>query len=552
MKSDTAKHALSLAIDALDSELDSSITKINDKHQELKKLHIHLIDRQEDLAHRHGGADIKLSDIIRLNVRGTEMFARRDTLTVVKSSRLEALFSGRWENQLLRDDQGRVFMDVDPKSFKKILEYLYMMKISEDNDAPPMSEVDVSMKDMFDSYLDFFKLRSEEKHISKASLLNQTSVVSTTTGQEEMLVKMKQELDTIEKALENEESFVAFFTKDHNDGDTATDESFSGDISFSTSHKSDNLCSKPDSMTPARNGIINLYLNGDIVACRVCTLCGDMTSKLAQDLSDKSWVREHTIVTEDGKACILVEYPGAEFKALVDYIHLKSITPGGTTEGAKKAQLSMVSKYMPRLIKYLYGSDSEIVQLICGTIESTIITSMEDKEKIKEWLSSAGNTEQPKLLYRASRDGWTAADFHAICDGKGATIVVAKSSDGYIFGGYTDIAWGIISDYKASSVSFLYSLKDHAGIGPVKMPIMSDMTESAVYHYLDYGPMFGSNDLHIATNANERTSSQSYIGNMSSQIYIGNTYELPVNCSDSHFLTGSRHFTVSEYEVFLV
>ena len=157
MKSTTTQRAFSLAIDALDSELDSSITKINDKHQALKKQHQHLIDRQEALAHKHGGADIQLSDIIRLNVRGTEFFARRDTLTVVKSSRLEALFSGRWENQLLRDDQGRVFMDVDPKSFKKILEYLYMVKISEDGDAPPiMSKVDESMKDMFDSYLDFF------------------------------------------------------------------------------------------------------------------------------------------------------------------------------------------------------------------------------------------------------------------------------------------------------------------------------------------------------------------------------------------------------------
>ena len=65
------------------------------------------------------------------NVRGTELFARRDTLTVVKGSRLEALFSGRWKNQLLRDESGRVFMDVDPSMFKKILEYLYMVKISE-------------------------------------------------------------------------------------------------------------------------------------------------------------------------------------------------------------------------------------------------------------------------------------------------------------------------------------------------------------------------------------------------------------------------------------
>jgi len=59
-----------------------------------------------------------------------------------------------------------------------------------------------------------------------------------------------------------------------------------------------------------------------------------MTSKLAQGLSDKSWVREHILLTEDGKVCILVEYPGAEVQALVNHIHLQSITPGGTTEGA--------------------------------------------------------------------------------------------------------------------------------------------------------------------------------------------------------------------------
>jgi hypothetical protein len=532
-----------LAIDALDNELDSSINKINNTHQALKKQHQHLIDRQEDLAHKHGGTDVKLSDIIRLNVRGTEMFARRDTLTVVKSSRLEALFSGRWENQLLRDDQGRVFMDVDPNSFKKILEYLYMVKISEDGDTPPMPDVDVSKKDMLDSYLDFFKLRSEEKITSKASLPNQTPVVSTTTSQEEMLAKMKQELDTIEKALENEESFVAFFTKDHNDGDSATDESVSSEISFSTSHKSDNLCSKPESMTPASNGIITLYLNGDIVAYRVNTLCGDMTSKLAQHLSDRSWVREHTIVTEDGKVCILLEYPGAEVKALVDHIHLKSIALGGATEGSKNVRVPMVSEYMPRLIKYLYGGDSESIQLISGTIESTIITSMDDEEKIKEWLASAGKTEQPKLLYRASRDGWAATDFHRMCDGKGATILVVKSSDGYIFGGYADVVWGTDGFNKTSyvHVSFLYSLKDHAGVGPVKMPSRMAYT---VYHNSNNGPTFGGScEFQILSNANESTSSQSA---------IGNTYELPANCSDKNFLTGSRHFRVSEYEVFLV
>ena len=91
-------------------------------------------------------------------MRNIELFACRDTtLTVVKGSQLEALFSGRWENQLLRDESGRVFMDVDPAMFKKILEYLYMVKILDD--LPPSPEVVDKDEEAVEMYVDFFKLR---------------------------------------------------------------------------------------------------------------------------------------------------------------------------------------------------------------------------------------------------------------------------------------------------------------------------------------------------------------------------------------------------------
>ena len=44
------------------------------------------------------------------------------------------------------------------------------------------------------------------------------------------------------------------------------------------------------------------------------------------------------------------------------------------------------------------------------------------------------------LLYRASRDGWVASKFHAICDHRGPTVTVVRSGD-YIFGGYTEESW---------------------------------------------------------------------------------------------------------------
>ncbi len=53
---------------------------------------------------------------------------------------------------------------------------------------------------------------------------------------------------------------------------------------------------------------------------------------------------------------------------------------------------------------------------------------------------------------------------------------------------------------------------------------------------------YGAN-LHVSSNANT---------NHSSYCDVGATYQLPSNTNDPHFLTGSNHFTVSEYQVFLV
>src|SRR6185369_4522436 len=46
------------------------------------------------------------------------------------------------------------------------------------------------------------------------------------------------------------------------------------------------------------------------------------------------------------------------------------------------------------------------------------------------------------LLYRASRDGDTAASFHEKCDNKGATVVVASIRNSEkIVGGYNPLDW---------------------------------------------------------------------------------------------------------------
>ena len=75
---------------------------------------------------------------------------------------------------------------------------------------------------------------------------------------------------------------------------------------------------------------------------------------------------------------------------------------------------------------------------------SNIIDNEEYDKALQKW---AGNYNW-KLIYRASEHGYTAKSFHECCDDvKGPTLVVIKSSGGWIFGGYTTQSWSIWSIY---------------------------------------------------------------------------------------------------------
>jgi len=83
------------------------------------------------------------------------------------------------------------------------------------------------------------------------------------------------------------------------------------------------------------------------------------------------------------------------------------------------------------------------------------------------------------------------------------------------------------------------------GLGPTKMPLKTQKKEWAISGDLGWGPLFGGgflggHDLIISNYANVNTLSYSC---------LGHTYERPPEQPDT-FFTGSRYFTVEDYEVF--
>ena len=67
-----------------------------------------------------------------------------------------------------------------------------------------------------------------------------------------------------------------------------------------------------------------------------------------------------------------------------------------------------------------------------------VLENSEYDNYLSEWL---GNDYKWKLLYRASEHGYSGESFHEYCDDEGPTLIIIKSSEGWIFGGYTTQSW---------------------------------------------------------------------------------------------------------------
>ena len=69
------------------------------------------------------------ADIITLNVGGKIISIERDTLCQIEGSLLASMFSGRCEKSLKRDENNRVFLEIDPDCFKIVVKWLRLLRI---------------------------------------------------------------------------------------------------------------------------------------------------------------------------------------------------------------------------------------------------------------------------------------------------------------------------------------------------------------------------------------------------------------------------------------
>jgi hypothetical protein len=187
-------------------------------------------------------------------------------------------------------------------------------------------------------------------------------------------------------------------------------------------------------------------------------------------------------------------------------------------------------------------------ELFKTQIKSTVFRLPLNSQIISDFPSPFGQFWEKRsvLLWRGSRDGFDARDFHSRCDGHANTITHILDTNGNIFGGFTPVEWESCSGkYKCDNTltSFLFTLKNPHNTPAMTFALEPERKEYAIDTDSSYCPIFGSGrDLLVSSQCNTNTSSRTSS--------FGSTYTNNSGVANDKLFTGSSHFKVKEIEVF--
>jgi hypothetical protein len=168
-----------------------------------------------------------------------------------------------------------------------------------------------------------------------------------------------------------------------------------------------------------------------------------------------------------------------------------------------------------------------------------------------------------EILWRGSRDGFKAKEFHGRCDGHANTLTVILDTKGNIFGGFTPVEWESGDKYKAddSLESFLFTLKNPHNISGRRFALTAKEKQQAIFCDSRRGPCFGilaheekdfqcRRDSRQDPHFGDMTVSDNCHTNTHRSSSIGTCYTNDTGMAGDIICAGSRNFQVKEIEVF--
>jgi len=181
-KLELAKERLNNAHNKHENDYQATITKLNDKENELLQRIQDLNNEKHKVGILHGNInEVSKDDIVEINIGsspGTVITAKRSVLISVKGSKMEVLFSGRYDKVIKRDAvHGRILLpDVNPAVFQFIIAYLEkLMEAEEANQTlfPDLPKLTDEYFHLLPQHLDLFGI--------VLPMLPDSSIVKSTT-----------------------------------------------------------------------------------------------------------------------------------------------------------------------------------------------------------------------------------------------------------------------------------------------------------------------------------------------------------------------------------
>ena len=120
----------------------------------------------------------------------------------------------------------------------------------------------------------------------------------------------------------------------------------------------------------------------------------------------------------------------------------------------------------------------------CTLFPGSVIASAADETTMKGWLGTS--KFQGTLIYKGSRDGFTASAFHTKANGvTGGTITLIKNQiNNQVFGGFNPYDWGLLGSIQGTT-AFLFNLTSNYKLG------VANYSNQQTYNNSTYGPTWG-------------------------------------------------------------
>jgi hypothetical protein len=214
-------------------------------------------------------------------------------------------------------------------------------------------------------------------------------------------------------------------------------------------------------------------LSGTVTERRMDVESADLSILSFEALDDLLLTSSVIIENEDSLLQLFLHF-GSGYRLLLRHIQLGFLS---------NEALSLLADHFEFPPESVWRSAAEAIQYPPpGPLDSLIVSSFPA-------LFTEFSRKQFSLLWRGSRDGFKASNFHGRCDGHANTLTVVLDTDGNTFGGFTPVEWEsrtLNSNPNFSSLlkadeslkSFLFTLKHPQNVPVRKFALKKDMGQA--------------------------------------------------------------------------